>query len=126
MSVSDGSGDSGTNDRNWRLWGGIAVGTLLAAAIVLGVVVIPIVQGNAVGIDPYTAICRALGISPGSPARPTPSSESPPYPVTRVSWTDATLGELYRAKREDGEALARERCIACHTVEGNTSDPTIP
>src|ERR1051325_10733471 len=70
------------NDRNWRLWGGVAVGVLLAVAVVLGVVVIPIVQGNAVGIDPYTAICRALGISPGSPARSTPSSESPPYPVT--------------------------------------------
>src|SRR4051812_7974945 len=123
---ASGTNASGTNDRNWRLWGGVAVGVLLAVAVVLGVVVIPIVQGDAVGIDPYTAICRALGISPGSPARPTPSSESPPYPVTRVSWTDATLGELYRAKREDGEALARERCISCHTVEGNTSDPTIP
>src|SRR3954468_16461964 len=121
MSVSDDSGD-----RNWRLWGGVAVGTLLVVAVVLGVFVIPIVQGNAVGIDPYTAICRALGIAPGSPARPTPTSESPPYSVSRVSWTDATLTELYRAEREDGEALARERCIACHTVEGNTSDPTIP
>src|SRR5215212_3317470 len=121
MSVS---GDTG--DCAWRLWGGVAVATLLAVAVVLGVVVIPIVQGNAVGIDPYTAICRALGISPGSPARLTPSSESPPYPVTRVSWTDVTLGELYRAERNDGAALAQERCIACHTVEGNTSDPSIP
>jgi cytochrome c553 len=121
MSVS---GDTG--DRNWRLWGSVAVGALLAAAIILGIFVIPIVQGKAVGIDPYTAICRALGIAAGSPARPTPTSESPPYPVTRVSWTGATLDELYRAARQDGEALARERCIACHTVEGNTSDPTIP
>ena len=90
-------------------------------------VVIPIVQGSAAGIDPFTAICRAIGIAPGSPARPTPSSEAPPYPVTRVSWTDATLG---RAVPGDGartaSALAQERCIACHTVEGNTPDPTIP
>ena len=49
-----------------------------------------------------------------------------PYPVSRVSWTDATLGKLYRAERNDGEALAQERCIACHTVEGNTADPTMP
>jgi cytochrome c553 len=121
MSVS---GDTG--DRNWRLWGSVAIGALLAVAVVLGIVVIPIVQGNAVGIDPYTAICRALGIAPGSPARPTPSSDASPYPVTRVSWTDATLSELYRAEHNDGAALAQERCIACHTVEGNTADPTIP
>src|SRR3954464_5365326 len=131
MSGSDDPGasginDSGTNDRNWWLWGGVAVGGLLAVAAVFGVFVIPIVQGNAVGIDPYTAICRALGIAPGSPAHPTPPSEASPYPVTRVSWTDATLGELYRAERNDGAALAQERCIACHTVEGNTADPTIP
>jgi cytochrome c553 len=118
------SGDTG--DTRWRLWGGVAVATLLTVAVVLGVIVIPIVQGSAGGIDPFTAICRAIGIAPGSPARPTPSSESPPYPVTRVSWTDATLDELYQAQRKDGEALAQERCIACHTVEGNTPDPTIP
>src|SRR3954454_12961550 len=121
MSVSDDSGD-----RNWRLWGGVAVAALLVVAVVLGVVVIPIVQGNAVGIDPYTAICRALGIAPGSPARPTPSSDASPSSATRVSWTDATLSELYRAEHNDGAALAQERCIACHTVEGNTPDPTIP
>jgi cytochrome c553 len=115
-----------TSDRGWRLWGGIAVAALLTVGVVLGIIVIPIVQGNAVGIDPFTAICRAIGIAPGSPARPTPSSESPPYPVTRVSWTQATLDELYQAQRKDGEALAQERCIACHTVEGNTPDPTIP
>src|SRR5690349_13674360 len=126
MSVSGDTGAGDPNDRKWRLWGGAAIGALLAVAVVLGIVVIPIVQGSAGGIDPFTAICRAIGISPGSPARRTPLSESSPYPVTRVSWTDATLGELYRAARNDGAALAQERCIACHTVEGNTADPTIP
>ena len=38
----------------------------------------------------------------------------------------ATFDELYGAQRQDGERLAQERCIACHTVEGNTPDPTIP
>jgi cytochrome c553 len=126
MSVSGDTGAGDTNDRTWRLWGGVAVAVLLAVAVILGIVVIPIVQGQAGGIDPWTAICRAIGISPGSPARPTPSSESPPYPVSRVSWTAATFGELYGAQRKDGEALAQERCIACHTVEGNSADPTIP
>src|SRR3954452_7196539 len=121
MSVS---GDSG--DRAWRLWGGVAVAGLLAVAAVLGGGVIPFVQESGAGIDPFTAICRAIGIAPGSPAHPTPPSDAPPYPVTRVSWTDTTLRELYRAQRQDGEALAQERCISCHTVEGNTPDPTIP
>jgi cytochrome c553 len=123
MSVS---GPSGAKDRGWRIWSGVAVAALLTVAVVLGILVIPVVQGNAIGLDPFTAICRAIGIAPGSPARPTPPSESPPYPVTRVAWTDATLGELYESQRKDGEALALERCVACHPVEGNTADPTIP
>src|SRR3954464_3433781 len=97
MSVS---GDTG--DRAWRLWGGVAVAALLVVAVALGILVIPIVQGSAAEIDPFTAICRAIGIAPGSPAHPPPSWESPAYPVTQVSWTDATLGELYQAKRDDG------------------------
>lgn len=126
MSVGGDTGASGMNDRGWRLWGGVAVAALLTVGVVLGILVIPIVQGSAVGIDPFTAICRAIGIAPGSPARPTPPSESSPFPVTRVAWTDTTLNELYQARRQDGAALAEERCIACHTVEVNTPDPTIP
>jgi cytochrome c553 len=34
--------------------------------------------------------------------------------------------ELYRADRARGARLAEESCIACHTLEGNTPDPTIP
>jgi cytochrome c553 len=121
MSIG-GDGD----DRTWRLWGIVAIGAILTVAAGLGILVIPLVQGGAAGLDPYTAICRALGIAPGSPARATPLSEASPYPVTRVSWTDATLDELYRAARNDGAALAQERCIACHTVEGNTPDQSVP
>ena len=44
-------------------WASCLVGVLL------GVMIIPVVQGRSAGIDPYTAICRALGILPGSPAR---------------------------------------------------------
>lgn len=91
-----------------------------------GFVVLPVVQGTAAGIDPYTAICRALGILPGSPARQTPTSDTAAQPVTRVSWNMETFGALYQADRANGARLAEERCIACHTVEGNTPDPSIP
>src|SRR6516164_10219584 len=113
-------------DRTWRLWGTLFVLAALAVGALLGFIVMPVVQGRAAGIDAYTAICRAIGILPGSPARPTPPSQAAPQPVTQVSWTAATFDELYRADRASGARIAEERCIACHTVEGNTPDPTIP
>src|SRR6516162_9598859 len=113
-------------DGTWRLWGMLFVLAALAVGALLGFIVMPVVQGRAAGIDAYTAICRAIGILPGSPARPTPPSQAAPQPVTQVSWTAATFDELYRADRASGARIAEERCIACHTVEGNTPDPTIP
>jgi cytochrome c553 len=110
----------------WRLWGVLAVLAVLFVGALLGFVVLPLVQGGAAGIDPYTAICRALGVLPGSPARETPTSDTAAQPVTRVSWSLETFGELARADRANGARLAAERCVACHTVEGNTPDPSIP
>ena len=54
-------------DRSWRLWGTLFV---LPVGGLLGFIVMPVVQGRAAGIDAFTAICRAVGILPGSPARP--------------------------------------------------------
>lgn len=113
-------------DRSWRIWGTAGVLAVLVLAGVLGFVVLPVVQGRAAGIGAYIAICRAVGILPGSPARPTPISRATAQPVTQVSWSPATFNELYHADRAAGARLAQQRCIACHTVEGNTPDPTIP
>src|SRR5262249_56606224 len=70
-------------DRKWRLRGILGVVAALAVAGLLGFIVLPVVQGSAAGIDAFTAICRAVGILPGSPARPTPPSEAAPEPVTK-------------------------------------------
>jgi cytochrome c553 len=113
-------------DTSWRTWGALAVLVVLFLGALLGFVVLPVVQGGAAGIDPYTAICRALGVLPGSPARDTPISDAAAQPVTRVSWSMETFGELYRADPAAGAGLAAERCISCHAVEGNTPDPSIP
>src|SRR6516164_4605186 len=113
-------------DRKWRLWGTVFVLAALAVGGLLGLIVMPVVQGRAAGIDAYTAICRAVGILPGSPARPTPPYQAEPQPVTNVAWTAATIEALYGANRADGARLAEERCLGCHTLEGNTPDPTIP
>ena len=113
-------------DAAWRLWSALAVAGIVITGGVLGFLILPVVQGQSGGIDAYTAICRALGVSPGTPARPNPVSDAAPQPVTRVSWTAQTFDEIYNADRAAGEKLAQERCIACHTLEGNTPDPTIP
>jgi len=114
------------NDNSWRLWAVVAVVAALLLGAVLGFIVLPVVQGQSAGIDAYTAICRALGVAPGSPAYPTPPSEAAAQPVTRVAWSVATFDELAHADRAAGARLAQERCVACHTVEGNTPDPSIP
>src|SRR5262249_26449119 len=98
----------------------------LAVAGLLGFIVLPVVQGRAAGIDAFTAICRAGGILPGSPARPTPPYQAEPQPVTKGAWAPATLPALSGGNRANGARLAEERCAACHTLEGNTPDPTIP
>jgi len=78
-------------DQPWRVWASIAVIGILLFGVLLGILIIPIVQGRSAGIDAYTAICRALGILPGSPAQPQPATVSPPTPVSQVIWTPEVL-----------------------------------
>src|SRR5262245_1194596 len=105
-------------DQPWRLWATVAVVGILLAGILLGVVIIPVVQGRSAGLDAYTAICRAIGILPGSPAQPQPSDRTPPTPVSQVTWTPAVLQILARANTERGRAKVQEVCIACHGEQG--------
>ena len=80
--------------------------------------IIPVVQGRSDGIDAYTAICRALGILPGSPARQQVADRTPPTPVSQVVWTPDLLQILADAKPERGRAKAQEVCVACHGEQG--------
>src|SRR5437764_13087170 len=105
-------------DRPWRMWGSIAVIATVLSGVVLGVLVIPIVQGRAAGIDAYTAICRALGILPGSPAQPQPADNTPPTPVSQVIWTPDVLQILARADAGNGRAKVQEICASCHGEPG--------
>ncbi len=105
-------------DRPWRVWASIAVGGIVLSGILLGVLIIPVVQGRSEGIDAYTAICRALGILPGSPARQQVPDRTPPTPVSQVVWTPALLQVLAEARPERGRAKAQEVCVACHGEQG--------
>jgi cytochrome c553 len=113
-------------DQPWRIWASVAIFGIMVSGIVLGVVIIPVVQGRSDGIDAYTAICRALGILPGSPARQQVTDRSPPAPVSQVVWTPDLLQILANAKPERGRAKAQEVCVACHGEQGVSAAPEYP
>ena len=113
-------------DRPWRIWASIAVSVVALSGVLLGVLIIPVVQGRSDGIDAYTAICRALGILPGSPAREQVSDRTPPTPVSQVVWTPKVLQVLADAKPERGLAKAQEVCVACHGEQGVSATPEYP
>jgi cytochrome c553 len=113
-------------DQPWRIWSTIAVMGILLAGILLGVVVIPIVQGRGVGLDAYTAICRALGILPGSPAQLQPADKTPPTPVSQVVWTPDVLQILARADVGNGRAKVQEVCVTCHGETGVSPSADFP
>ena len=115
---------TGDNPSRVRIWATVLA--LLAVGAFLAFIVIPLVQSRAAGIDGFTAICRAFGILPGSPARITPVTHATPQPVTQVAWTVATLAEIERADPRRGGQVAQERCVACHFPDGNSAAPTIP
>src|SRR6516164_1129084 len=118
--------DAHTLDRPWRTWASIAVLAIALGGVLLGVLIIPVVQGRSGGIDAYTAICRALGILPGSPARQQVPDRTPPTPVSKVVWTPDLLQILAAAKPERGFAKAQEVCVACHGEQGVSGAPEFP
>ena len=112
-------------DRPWRLWASVAAACIALAGVLLGVLIIPVIQGRSDGIDAYTAICRALGILPGSPARQQVADRTPPTPVSQVVWTPDVLQILADAKPERGRAKAQEVCVACHGEQGVSVGPAL-
>src|SRR5215475_13219764 len=118
--------DAHTLDRPWRTWASIAVLVIALGGVLLGVLIIPAVQGRSEGIDAYTAIRRALGILPGSPARKQVSDRTPPTPVSQVVWTPGVLQILADARPERGRAKVQEVCISCHGEQGMSVSPEYP
>lgn len=113
-------------DRSWRIWASVAILGILVFGAALGIVIIPVVQGRGAGIDAYTAICRALGILPGSPAQRQIPDRSPPMPVSQVTWTPDVLQVLAEARPERGRAKALEVCASCHGEQGVSVGPDFP
>lgn len=110
-------------DRKWRRASAGAVIGVLAVGIFCGFILLPVIQGYQAGIDAYTAICRALGIAPGSPLAQQPVSTEPAAPVSQVAWTPAVLRGLSASDIEMGRQTAVEACAACHGEDGASADP---
>lgn len=105
-------------DRRWFLGAGAVVAGVLAFSLVVGLVILPVAQAPNAGIDAWTAICRAVGLSPGTPAQPQPPNTARAAPVSQVRWTPQTLRTLAAADRRPGAALAEAVCSSCHGEEG--------
>ena len=108
-------------DRPWRLWASIIIIGGLAFSVAFGFIILPVVQGYSAGIDPFTAICRAVGLLPGSPTMRQPTSEAKAQPTTQVAWSTDLLRTLSRPTQAGAEVA--QACVACHGERGIASDP---
>jgi cytochrome c553 len=113
-------------ERSWRLWASVSVVAGLIVACLFGFIVVPLVQGRSIGLDPFTAICRSLGILPGTPAVSGPSSAAKPVPVSNVAWTPQVIRRLAAPNVQNGNDLAVNVCSACHGDHGVSTDPQFP
>jgi cytochrome c553 len=113
-------------DRNWYIWPSVAVGCLLVFGALLAFVIVPAVQGGTGDVGAWAAICRAVGVSPGSPAVQQPLSAASAQPVSEVSWEPKVIRALHNANREEGSTIASGICVACHGENGISTDPQFP
>jgi cytochrome c553 len=111
-------------DKPWRKWASIIIGGGLAFSVLMGFLVIPVVQGYGAGIDPWTAICRAVGIAEGAPSMRQPTSDAQAKPTTNVAWSTDLLRAL--ANTSGPGADIAQSCAACHGERGIASDPQNP
>jgi cytochrome c553 len=114
------------NDRRWTLGAGLLVGGVLAFSVAVGLFALPVLQAPNANIDAWTAICRAVGLKPGTPAQPQPTFDAKAAPVSQVRWSPQTLTILAKADPRRGAALAADVCSACHGDEGTTISDAFP
>lgn len=118
--------DPKTLDRPWRLWATFGIGTALLVGAVLAFLVLPAFQRENAGLDLWTAFCRSLGITEGSPAYRQPVSTAQAQPVSQVAWGPDVLDILSNARPERGARIAAAVCASCHGDDGVSATPELP
>jgi cytochrome c553 len=111
-------------DRPWRRWASAIIIGVLVFSVAFGFLILPVVQGRASGLDAFTAICRAVGLLPGSPAVPQPTTGAAAQPATRVAWSTDLLRVLARPTPAGAEVA--QACVGCHGERGIAADPQNP
>lgn len=113
-------------DRHWRRMALAAVGLAVVTGGLLGFVLIPAGQRENAGLTLYQALCRAAGLTPGSPAQVQPVSAAVSLPVSQVSWDPAIMQRLAAGNTARGAQLAGQVCAACHGDTGLSETSSIP
>jgi cytochrome c553 len=98
----------------------------VAIPALLGFIVLPVVQGQSAGLSAFVAICRSLGLQPGSPAARQPPSETKAQPVSMVAWTPEVIERLHHPNAKNGNEIAANICASCHGENGVSLGPQFP
>jgi cytochrome c553 len=115
-----------SEDRRFSRTVALAMIGLIVFSVFVGLIGLPILQAPNAGIDAWTAMCRAVGVHPGTPAQPQPPSEARAQPVSLVRWTPHTLAILASADPKPGAQLAGAVCVNCHGEGGFSTSPAYP
>lgn len=110
-------------DRPWRLWASVAVVTFVLVSVILGFLALP--ESEEEGFDPWTAICRAIGV-PGYGPQPPAAAAAAAKPPSQFAWTSAARSLLAGGDAKRGATPAAEVCVACHGEAGIAVDPAFP
>ena len=113
-------------NRRWRLMAASAIVVLAVVGGVIGFVIIPGGQREHAHLSMESAMRRAAGLEPGSPAHPQPAASTRSLPVSRVAWDPAIMELLEAGNSQRGAQLADQVCAACHGAKGVSESATIP
>jgi cytochrome c553 len=113
-------------DRRWSLTASLALIGVIAFSVFVGVIALPLAQAPNAGLDAWTAICRAVGVRPGTPAQRQPTYQAVAQPVSQVRWSPRTLDILASADPKPGAQLAGAVCVNCHGEKGFSPSPANP
>ena len=113
-------------DALWRLRSALAVLSVVVFGILFGFVILPVVEGGAVGLGPWAAFCRAVGLRPDASAPQPSAGATSAVAVSQVAWTPQVLTALSHADRKKGETLASGMCFSCHGQNGVSAIPQYP
>ncbi len=108
-------------DRSWCLWASVLVGAFTLISLILALIVLP--SRSETRFDPFTAICRALGIPGYAKIPPDPGAATASAPVSNVAWTVETRRLLSNASATRGATVAKDTCGVCHGEDGKSVDP---